>query len=423
MLIFHNHHIMFTHIQAQDADIYNAVVAECKRQRDGIELIPSENYVSAAILEASGSILTNKYSEGYPRKRYYGGQVNIDTIEEIAIERAKKLFGCEHVNVQPYSGSPANMAVYFALLEFGDKVMGLKLDHGGHITHGLPISFSGTAYTWVPYLVEEDGFIDMDKVEKLALKEKPKMIVAGFSAYPRNMDWERFAAICEKIGAISFADISHVGGLIAAGVIESPVPYFDVVMTTTHKTLRGPRSAIIMCKEEHAKAINRAVFPGLQGGPHDHTTAAKAICFAEAMKPEFKDYAVQVLKNAKVLADTLLKYDYDLISGGTDNHLLLIDLTNKSLTGKEAQAALDVAEITLNKNTVPYEKRSPMDPSGIRLGSPAVTTRGFKEAEMVQVGEWIHQVLSNIDDTDLHQKIAGEVEELCRQFPVQGTKV
>lgn len=414
---------MFDHIQAQDVDIYNAIVAECKRQRDGIELIPSENYVSAAILEASGSILTNKYSEGYPRKRYYGGQNNIDTIEEIAIERAKKLFGCEHVNVQPYSGSPANMAVYFAMLEFGDKVMGLQLDHGGHITHGLPISFSGTAYDWVPYLVEENGWIDMDKVEKLAKQEKPKMIVAGFSAYPRNMDWERFAKICEEVGAISFADISHVGGLVAAGVIESPVPHFDVVMTTTHKTLRGPRSAMIMCKEKHAKAIDRAVFPGMQGGPHDHTTAGKAICFLEALQPSFKEYAVQVIKNAQALADKLLEYDYELVSGGTDNHLILMDLTNKGITGKQAQAALDVAEITVNKNTVPYEKRSPMDPSGIRLGTPAVTTRGFKEKEMLQIGEWMHRVLSNIDNVDEHQKVRAEVEELCRQFPVPGTQV
>src|SRR3990172_8562240 len=273
---------MFDHIKSQDKDIYDAIVAERERQRNGIELIPSENYVSAAILEASGSILTNKYSEGYPRKRYYGGQQNIDTIEEIAIARARGLFGCEHVNVQPYSGSPANAAVYFALLEFGDKVMGLKLDHGGHITHGLPISYSGKAYNWIPYLVEENGYIDMDKVEEIAVREQPKMIVAGFTAYPRNMDWKRFADIAKKVGAFSFADISHVGGLIAGKVLESPVPYFDVVMTTTHKTLRGPRSAIIMCREEHARAIDRAVFPGMQGGPHDHTTAGKAICFAEA---------------------------------------------------------------------------------------------------------------------------------------------
>jgi glycine hydroxymethyltransferase len=414
---------MFDHIQAQDSEIYKAIVAECERQRDGIELIPSENYVSAAILEASGSILTNKYSEGYPRKRYYGGQQNIDTIEELAISRAKELFGCEHVNVQPYSGSPANAAIYFALLEFGDKVMGMKLDHGGHITHGLPISFSGKAYDWIPYMVNEEGIIDMDEVERLAMEHKPKMIVAGFSAYSRNLDWKRFADIAKKIGAYSFADISHVGGLIASGVIESPVPHFDVVMTTTHKTLRGPRSAIIMCKDEHAKAINRAVFPGFQGGPHDHTTAGKAICFAEALKPEFKTYGEQVIKNAKALAAKLLEYDYDLVSGGTDNHLILVDLTNKGLTGKQAQEALDRAEITLNKNTVPYEKRSPMDPSGIRLGSPAVTTRGFKEAEMEQVGEWMHQVLSNIDDEELHHKIAGEVKELCQKFPVAGTLV
>jgi|CXWL01.1.fsa_nt_gi glycine hydroxymethyltransferase len=413
---------MFDAIKSQDLDIYNAIEAECKRQRDGIELIPSENYVSQAILEASGSILTNKYSEGYPRKRYYGGQQNIDTIEEIAIDRAKKLFGCEHVNVQSYSGSPANAAVYFALLNFGDKVMGLKLDHGGHITHGLPISYSGKAYSWIPYLVEENGIIDMDKVEASAMAEKPKMIVAGFSAYPRNMDWKRFAAIAERVGALSFADISHVGGLIAGGVIDSPVPYFDVVMTTTHKTLRGPRSAIIMCKEKHAKAIDRAVFPGMQGGPHDHTTAGKAICFAEALKPEFKDYATQVIKNAQALAKVLIGHGYTLVSGGTDNHLLLVDLTNKGITGKQAQDALDIAEMTVNKNTVPYDTRSPMDPSGIRLGSPAVTTRGFKEKEMEQVGEWIHRVLSDINNTELHHQIAKEVAELCKDFPVAGTR-
>lgn len=412
---------MFDHIKAQDTDIYNAIVSECRRQRDGIELIPSENYVSAAILEANGSILTNKYSEGYPRKRYYGGQQNIDTIEELAIERCKKLFGCEYVNVQPYSGSPANAAVYFALLEFGDKVMGLKLDHGGHITHGLPISYSGKAYSWVPYLVEENGLIDMDKVEAIAMQEKPKMIVAGFSAYPRNMDWKRFAEIAEKVGALSFADISHVGGLIAGGVIDSPVPYFDVVMTTTHKTLRGPRSAIIMAKERHAKAIDRAVFPGMQGGPHDQTTAAKAICFGEALKPEFKEYAAQVLKNAKALANVLMKHGFQLVSGGTDNHLMLIDLTNKGITGKQAQEALDIAEITTNKNTVPYEKRSPMDPSGLRIGSPAVTSRGFKEKEMEMVGEWINRVLSDISNVEVQHQVAAEVKQLCEKFPVAGT--
>ncbi|MDF2379374.1 MAG: serine hydroxymethyltransferase [Candidatus Gracilibacteria bacterium] len=414
---------MFDQIKKQDPALYDMIVSECKRQRDGIELIPSENYVSQAILEAQGSILTNKYSEGYPKKRYYGGQDNIDDIEQLAIDRAKELFGCEHVNVQPYSGSPANAAIYFALLEFGDKVMGLKLDHGGHITHGLPISFSGKAYDWIPYLVGEDGVIDMDEVERIAMETRPKMIVAGFSAYPRNLDWKRFAEICEKVGAISFADVSHVGGLIAAGVVDSPVPYFDVVMTTTHKTLRGPRSAIIMSKEKHAKAINRAIFPGMQGGPHDHTTAAKAICFEEALRPEFKEYGAQVIKNAKVLADKFNEYGYDLVSGGTDNHLLLCDLTNKGMTGQQAQVALDRAEMTLNKNTVPYEKRSPMDPSGIRFGSPAVTTRGFKEKEMEQVGDWMHQVLSNLDDEDLHHRIAGEVAELCQDFPVDGTLI
>jgi len=414
---------MFNTLKTQDPGVYDIIISECGRQRDGIELIPSENYVSQAILEANGSILTNKYSEGYPRKRYYGGQENIDDIEELAISRAKELFGCEHVNVQPYSGSPANMEVYFALLEFGDTVMGLKLDHGGHITHGLPIAFSGKAYNWIPYMVEENGIIDMDEVEALALEHKPKLIVAGFSAYPRNMDWKRFQEIADKVGALTMADIAHIAGLIAAGIIDSPVPYFDVVTTTTHKTLRGPRSGMIMCKEKHAKAIDRAVFPGMQGGPHDHTTAAKAICFGEALKPEFKDYAEQVVKNAQRLAERFNEYDYTLVSGGTDNHLLLCDLTNKGITGHQAQEALDRAAMTLNKNTVPYEKRSPFDPSGIRFGTPAVTTRGMREEHMDMIADWMNEVMTNIDDEELHRKIAEEVKELCSQFPVAGTLI
>ena len=361
----------------QDAQIFDLLQKETRRQAEGMELIPSENYTSAAVMEAMGSILTNKYSEGYPGKRYYGGQENIDDIENIAIERAKQLFGAEHVNVQPYSGSPANTAIYFALLNYGDTIMGLKLDHGGHITHGLPISFSGRSYKIVPYLCKPDGWLDMDEVERLAKERKPKLIVAGFTAYPRDIDWKRFRQIADAVGAIAMADISHTAGLIAGKQLENPVPYFDVVMTTTHKTMRGPRGAIIMCKEKYAKDIDRAVFPGLQGGPHDSIIAGKAVCFAEALQPDFADYAKQIILNAKALANELKKHGFKLVTDGTDTHLILIDLTNKNITGKIAQTTLDAIGITLNKNTVPHETRSPMDPSGIRLGTPAITTRGF----------------------------------------------
>lgn len=408
-------------IQAQDLEIYEAIEREKKRQAEGIELIPSENYVSEAVLEAMGSILTNKYSEGYPGKRYYGGQENIDFIENLAIERAKKLFGAEHVNVQPYSGSPANSAIYFAMLQFGDTVMGLKLDHGGHITHGLPISFSGKAYNFVQYGVDkESGRLNMDQIRELAQEHKPKMIVAGFTAYPRDIEWEKFKQIADEVGALTMADISHTAGLIAAGELASPVPYFDVVMTTTHKTLRGPRGAIIMCKEKHAQAIDKAVFPGMQGGPHDHIIAGKAVAFKEALKPEFKEYAKQIKKNAHHLAEELKKRGFELVSGGTDTHLILADLTKKGVPGKQAQTVLDTVGITLNKNTVPFDIRPPMDPSGIRLGTPAVTTREMKEAEMERIADWIDRVISNINDTKLHAEIKEEVKEMCLKFPVPG---
>lgn len=408
-------------IQTQDSEIFEFIEHEKKRQKEGIELIPSENYTSAAVMEACGSILTNKYSEGYPGKRYYGGQENIDAIENIAIDRAKKLFGAEHVNVQPYSGSPANTAIYFALLNFGDTVMGLKLDHGGHITHGLPIAFSGKAYNFIQYEVDKNtGKIDMEVVRKLALEHKPKMIVAGFTAYPRDIEWKKFKEIADEVGAISVADISHTAGLIAGGVLESPVPYFDVVMTTTHKTLRGPRGAMIMCKEKFAKAIDRAVFPGLQGGPHEHIIAGKAIAFGEALKPEFKAYAKQVQTNARALAEAMKKRGFTLVSDGTDTHLILADLTNKGVPGKQAQAVLDSVGITLNKNTVPFDSRTPMDPSGIRLGTPAVTTRGMKEPEMEMIADWLDRVISNIEDTALHAKIKEEVKTMCLKFPVPG---
>jgi len=415
---------MYDTIEQKDPEIHKSIMAEVKRQSEGIELIPSENYTSAAVMEANGSILTNKYSEGYPGKRYYGGQENIDTIENIAINRAKEIFGAEHVNVQPYSGSPANTAIYFALLEFGDTVMGLRLDHGGHITHGLPIGFSGTAYNFVSYGVNsETGKLDMEEIRRIALDCKPKMIVAGFTAYPRDIDWKAFRSICDEVGAIAMADISHTAGLIAGGTLENPVPYFDVVMTTTHKTMRGPRGAIIMCKEKYAKAIDRAVFPGLQGGPHENAIAGKAIAFKEALEPEFKIYAEQIKKNAHHLAEELKKKDFNLVSDGTDTHLILIDLTNKEVPGKEAQVALDYVGITLNKNTVPNDTRSPSDPSGIRLGTPAVTTRGMKELEMEKIADWIDRTIQNVENFEELANIKKEVEALCVNFPVPGIKL
>ncbi len=413
-----------THLKSYDQQIYDAIKHEEQRQSEGMELIPSENYVSVPVLEAVGSLMTNKYSEGYPGKRYYGGQEYVDVVENLAIDRAKQLFGAEHVNVQPYSGSPANTAVYFALLNYGDTVLGMKLDHGGHITHGLPISFSGKSYNFVGYGVQkETGRVDMEEVRKLALEHKPKMIVAGFSAYSRNLDWKKFKEIADEVGALTMADIAHIAGLIAAGIIDSPVPYFDVVTTTTHKTLRGPRGAMIMCKEKYAKAIDRAVFPGLQGGPHDHIIAGKAVAFKEALEPSFKDYAKQIVANAKVLADELMKFGFQIVSNGTDNHLMLIDLTNKNVTGKQAQEALDKAGITCNKNTVPFETRSPMDPSGIRLGTPAITTRGMKEAEMKLIAGWINDVVNNWQNEAKLTELKASVKELCDKFPVPGAKL
>jgi len=403
--------------------MYEIIQSETKRQKEGIELIPSENYVSEAVLEAIGSIMTNKYSEGYPGKRYYGGQEYIDQMENVAIDRAKELFRAEHVNVQPYSGSPANTAVYFALLEYGDTVMGMKLDHGGHITHGLPISFSGKSYNFISYGVDKDTeIIDMEEVRRLALEHKPKMIIAGFSAYPRTLDWKKFQEIADEVGAITMADIAHIAGLIAGGVLESPVPYFDVVTTTTHKTLRGPRGAMIMCKEKYAKAINRAIFPGLQGGPHDHTNAGKAVAFKEALDPSFKIYCEQILKNAKALGERLKEHGFRLVSGGTENHLLLIDLRNKNIGGKEAEIALDKVGITCNKNTIPFDPNPPFTPSGIRMGTPAVTTRGMKEDEMVKIADFINEAIENITDENKLVEIKEEVKALCLGFPVPGIK-
>ena len=412
---------MYDAIQNQDPKIHEMIAHEVNRQKEGIELIPSENYTSEAVMQACGSILTNKYSEGYPGKRYYGGQENIDQIENLAIERAKELFGAEHANVQPYSGSPANTAVYFALLEYGDTVMGLRLDHGGHITHGLPIAFSGKSYNFKQYGVNpETGYLDMDEVRKMAHEHKPKLIVAGFTAYPRDIDWKAFKEIADEVGAITMADISHTAGLIAGKALENPTPYFDVVTTTTHKTLRGPRGAMIMCKEKFAKQIDKAVFPGLQGGPHEHAIAGKAIAFGEALKPEFKEYAAQVKKNAHHLAEELKKRGFELVSGGTETHLILADLTNKNVTGAEAQNALDEVGITLNKNTVPNDPRSPFDPSGIRFGTPAITTRGMKEAEMEKIAEWIDRVIQDHTNESNLSAIKAEVKEMCLRFPVPG---
>ncbi len=412
----------YSNIQKQDPNLYEIIKEEEKRQKQGLELIASENYVSEAVLEAMGSILTNKYSEGYPGKRYYGGNEVIDKAETLAIERAKELFGAEHVNVQPLSGGPANIAVYFALLQPGDKVLGLSLDQGGHLTHGHPMNFSGKLFNIIPYTVnKETEEVDMDEVERIALAEKPKMIIAGFSAYSRTLNWKRFKEIADKIGAYTFADIAHISGLIAGKQLESPVPYFDVVSTTTHKTLRGPRGAIIMCKEQHAAAIDKAVFPGVQGGPHDHINAAKAVAFAEALKPEYQEYTKQIIINAKRLAAKLSEKGYRIVSGGTDNHLMLVDVFgSKGVTGKEAEKVLEQVGISVNKNMVPYDQRKPMDPSGIRLGTPALTTRGMKEAEMDVVADLIDRAISNRNDQTKLDEVKQAVIDFSLKFPVPG---
>ncbi|MEM5871258.1 MAG: serine hydroxymethyltransferase [Candidatus Aenigmatarchaeota archaeon] len=402
-----------------DPEIFGLEKEETKRINEGLELIPSENFPSKAVLRAMASVFNNKYAEGYPGKRYYGGNEFIDKVESLAIERAKKLFGCEHVNVQPYSGSPANMAVYFALMNFGDTLMGMNLAQGGHLTHGHKVNFSGKAYRVVQYGVDpETHLIDYDEVRKIALREKPKIIVSGATAYPRIIDFKAFHEIAEEVGAISMADIAHIAGLIVGEVHPSPFPFTDIVTTTTHKTLRGPRGAMIMCKQKFAEAIDKAVFPGLQGGPHEHIIAAKAVAFKEAMEPKFKDYAKQIVKNAKTLADALMDEGFVLVSGGTDNHLILIDLRNKGLTGKEAESALDKAGITVNKNMIPYDPRTPFDPSGIRLGTPAVTTRGMKESEMKEIARFISNAIKHHKDESMLKKIREDVREFCKSFPV-----
>jgi len=415
---------MMQALKKNDPKIYNIIKLEEKRQKEGIELIASENYVSEPVLEAMGSILTNKYSEGYPGRRYYGGNQIIDQAENMAIDRAKKLFGAEHINVQPLSGSPANLAVYMALLNPGDKVLGFSLDQGGHLSHGHPLNFSGKLYKIIPYFVnKKTERIDMEEVEEIAMREKPRMILAGFSAYSRNMDWKRFKKIADKVGAFTFADIAHIAGLIAGGQLESPVPYFDVVSTTTHKTLRGPRGAMIMCKEAFAKAIDKAVFPGVQGGPHDHINAAKAVAFAEALKPSFKKYSAQVIKNAQALAKALQNRGYRIISGGTDNHLMLVDVFgSKGITGKEAEHALETVGISINKNMIPFDPRKPMDPSGIRLGTPAITTRGAKEKDMEKIAKLIDDTLIQKDNVKELGNIAKQVKAFSLKFPVPGIK-
>jgi glycine hydroxymethyltransferase len=411
-------------LRRTDPDIYRLIKDEERYQIESVRLIPSENYVSQAVLDATGSVLTNKYSEGYAHKRYYQGQRYIDEIETLAIDRAKALFGAEHVNVQPYSGSPANLAIYFALLQQGDTLMGLALPHGGHLTHGWNVSITGSFWRPVHYTVDrETQRLDYDAIRDLARKERPKIIVTGATAYPREFDFRIFADIAKEVGAYLLADISHISGLIVAGAHPDPVPYADVVMTTTHKTLRGPRGAMIMCRKELAERIDKAVFPGLQGGPHNHTTAAIAVALKEAATPEFKQYGLQIVRNAKALAAELTERGFNLVSGGTDNHLLLIDLTNKKIIGKKAAQALDRAGLICNSNTVPFDPRKPFSPSGIRLGTPAVTSRGMGEAEMKQIGAWIDQVVAHADDETAIARVNAEVIEYCRRFPAPGCRV
>jgi glycine hydroxymethyltransferase len=407
-----------------DPEISSLIQEEERREADTLRLIPSENYVSRAVLEASGSILTNKYSEGYPRKRYYEGQQSIDPIEELACERVRKLFGIEHVNVQPYSGSPANLAVYLATVQPGDTVMGLGLASGGHLTHGHSVSITGRYFKSVPYgLRASDDRIDMDQVRALAREHRPKLLFCGTTAYPRILDFQAFADIAKEVGAVFAADIAHIAGLVLAGVHPSPAGIADIVTSTTHKTFRGPRGGMIMCKKEFAQAIDKAVFPGLQGGPHNHTTAGIAVAAREASLPSFREYARQIVVNAKALAEELVAKGFRLITGGTDNHLILIDVTNKNVTGKVAAKALDRAGIVANYNAIPNDPRKPFDPSGLRLGTPAVTSRGMKVPEMKRLAGWIDQVVSAPSDEVLIARIAGEVKEMCRGFPAPGIRV
>ena len=411
-------------LEQADPEVAELIREEERYQADSVRLIPSENYASAAVMEATGSVLTNKYSEGYPGKRYYEGQRYIDQIEELVRERAKALFRVEHANVQPYSGSPANLAAYYALLEPGDTIMGMSLPHGGHLTHGWSVNFSARFYHAVQYTVDPATHrIDYDEVRDLARKERPKILVAGATAYPREFDFKLLAEIAHEVQAYFMADISHIAGLIVAGVHSDPAPHADVITTTTHKTLRGPRGAMILCREEHAAAIDRAVFPALQGGPHNHTTAAIGVALREASTEAFRSYGQQVVRNAKALAAELLERGFSLISGGTDNHLILIDLTGKGIFGKKAAKALDRAGIVANYNAIPYDPRKPFSPSGIRLGTPAVTSRGMGEPEMRRIAAWMDEVIAAPEDEEVAARIAGEVRELCQAFPAPGVPV
>jgi len=410
---------MMEHIWNCDRELAEAILNEVKRQAFTLELIASENFASLAVLQAQGCVMTNKYAEGYPAKRYYGGCGFVDVAEELARERAKELFGCEHVNVQPHSGTQANMAVYFAVLQPGDTMLAMNLAHGGHLSHGAAVNFSGKMYNVVFYGVsKETETIDYDEVEEIALKERPKLIVVGASAYPRVIDFERFRAIADKCNALLMADIAHIAGLVAAGLHPSPFPHCHFVTTTTHKTLRGPRGGMVMCHQEFAQLIDKTVFPGIQGGPLMHVIAAKAVAFKEALTPEFKEYQRAIVENAATMASTLAKKGFRLVSGGTDNHLMLVDLRNKSVTGKDAEAALEKAGITVNKNMIPFDPEKPFVASGIRIGTPAVTTRGMGKAEMEIIGEMITRVIENRNDQGLIAQVRGEVEELCKRFPL-----
>lgn len=411
-------------LETFDPAVAEAIRHETERQEYNLELIASENFVSEAVMEAQGSVLTNKYAEGYPGKRYYGGCHHVDVVENLAIERAKELFGADHANVQPHSGSQANMAVYFSVLKPGDTILGMNLSHGGHLTHGSPVNFSGRFFNVVPYGVsEETETIDFNEVERLALEHKPKLIVVGASAYPRVLDFAAFRAIADKVGAMVMVDMAHIAGLVAAGLHPNPVPYAEFVTTTTHKTLRGPRGGMILCREEFAKTINSNIFPGIQGGPLMHVIAAKAVAFKEALAPEFKSYQEQIVKNARTLAEELVKCGFRLVSGGTDNHLMLVNLTGTELTGKVAEEALDKAGITVNKNTVPFETRSPFVTSGFRIGTPAATSHGLKEAEMVEVAGLIAEALANVDNEAKLAEVKGKVNVLMGRFPLYASRL
>lgn len=407
----------FTNLKSTDPILLDIIRKEEERQEYNIELIASENFTSLSVMEAMGSLLTNKYAEGYPHKRYYGGCEFVDEVEDLARERLKKLFAAEHVNVQPHSGSQANMAVYMSVLQPGDTILGMDLSHGGHLTHGSPVNFSGKLYNFISYGVDkETETIDYDQLKKIALENRPKMIVSGASAYPRIIDFEKIREICDEIDAYMMVDMAHIAGLVATGLHPSPVPYADFVTTTTHKTLRGPRGGAILCKEKYAKAVDKAIFPGIQGGPLMHTIAAKAVCFGEALREDYKEYMQQVVKNTKVLGEELKNYGFRLISGGTDNHLLLIDLTNKNITGKDAEKLLDSVGITVNKNTIPFETLSPFITSGIRIGTPAVTTRGFKEEEMKKIAYFMNYSIEHREE-NLSQ-IKEQIKEICKKYPL-----